>query len=485
MQGVIGNMSDADVTIVGAGFTGSALAIHLQQTLPASSRIVLIDEAAAIGRGLAYSTTNPVHLLNVVAGRMSLFPATPDDFVTWLVEHRLAELGTTNRSEISHAFVPRMWYGAYLSDRLDHAFAHGASGPHLTIVPGRAQAMDPLDDQWRITLANGDAFDSRAVVLCTGNQRSTLPRLSQPIPSEASTAVLHDPWDDVRLSQIDSRDDILIVGTGLTMVDQVLAREAAGHQGATIAVSRHGLLPNVHATPPLPHASLEGVREASSLPDLVRIVRAQAAGCDWRQTIDGLRPHTQEIWQGFSLDDRQRFLRHVATYWGVLRHRMAPQVAETVDRAQRAGRLRIVSGHLTRISRAAGRIRVDVLGRGDRGPSAHEVDWVLNCRGPERDPRRSTNPLLHYLLSHDLGKVDALQLGLDTTFQHEVVAASGRAWGNLFALGPVAMGSRWEIVAVPDLRVQCQSLAETLAASLTAQRPPAHAGRRVVHHPAA
>lgn len=478
-------MTDADLAIIGAGFTGSALAIHLQQTLPSSARVALIDEASAIGRGLAYSTTNPAHLLNVVAARMSLFPATPDDFVIWLAEHRQGELGTTDRDTIAHAFVPRMWYGAYLSERLDRAFASRASGPALTIVPGRALAVDPVGDQWRVTLANGDVIDSRAVVLCTGNQRSTLPRLTQPIPSDVADSVLHDPWDSARLSQIGGRDDMLIVGAGLTMVDQVLAREAAGHEGTTIAVSRHGLLPNVHAARPLPPASLEGVREASSLPDLMRIVRGQTDGCDWRQTIDGLRPHTQEIWQGFSLADRQRFLRHVAPYWGVLRHRMAPQVAETVERARQADRLRIVPGHLTHMTRSGDRIQVVVHGHADSGPSSHNVDWVLNCRGPERDPRRTANPLLHYLLAHDLGRIDALQLGLDTTLQHEVVAANGRAWGNLFALGPVAMGSRWEIVAVPDLRVQCQGLAELLADSLTAQRPPAYAGRRIVQHSAA
>ena len=47
-----------DVLILGAGFTGTALAIQLARRLPAGSRVLLVGTPKATGRGLAYGTDN-------------------------------------------------------------------------------------------------------------------------------------------------------------------------------------------------------------------------------------------------------------------------------------------------------------------------------------------------------------------------------------------------------------------------------------------
>ena len=73
-----------DVAIIGAGFTGVALAIQLIRSLPAGARIVLIGSPQETGRGQAYGTERPEHLLNVRAERMGLFPDDPSHFVRWL-----------------------------------------------------------------------------------------------------------------------------------------------------------------------------------------------------------------------------------------------------------------------------------------------------------------------------------------------------------------------------------------------------------------
>jgi len=39
---------------------------------------------------------------------------------------------------------------------------------------------------------------------------------------------------------------VLILGTGLTMVDYVLSLLLEGHKGPIIAISRRGLLPQAH-----------------------------------------------------------------------------------------------------------------------------------------------------------------------------------------------------------------------------------------------
>jgi hypothetical protein len=156
-----------------------------------------------------------------------------------------------------------------------------------------------------------------------------------------------------------ARSDVLFVGTGLTMIDQVLTLERRGHRGRILAVSRRGLLPCGHSTP-RPAPVDPRLPPDADLRGLVRAVHACAAGVtaaggDWQAVIDGLRPLTQALWHGLGPVDRRRFLRHVAPYWSVLRHRMAPEVAARVARLRQAGRLEVIAGRILGLEAAESR----------------------------------------------------------------------------------------------------------------------------------
>src|SRR5216110_987322 len=75
------------VAIVGAGFSGTALAIHLlRQHGAAALQVVLIAPAAEVGAGVAYATRDYPYPLNVAAGQMSLDAAYPRDFLDYLCD---------------------------------------------------------------------------------------------------------------------------------------------------------------------------------------------------------------------------------------------------------------------------------------------------------------------------------------------------------------------------------------------------------------
>ena len=101
------------VVVVGGGFSGTMAAA---QTLRRASqagldvKVVLVERRGAIGEGVAYSTREPVHLLNVPAGRMSAWPDRPDDFVRW-ASRRYGEVRPTD-------YLPRQWYGEYVRESL-------------------------------------------------------------------------------------------------------------------------------------------------------------------------------------------------------------------------------------------------------------------------------------------------------------------------------------------------------------------------------
>ena len=95
------------IAIVGDGFTGSLLALHLLQRCRSGDRIYLIERNAQFGRGLAYSTGNPNHLLNVRAGNMSAYSDQPDHFVEWLRRLPKATQALLNEYPTVTTFVPR------------------------------------------------------------------------------------------------------------------------------------------------------------------------------------------------------------------------------------------------------------------------------------------------------------------------------------------------------------------------------------------
>ena len=105
------------VAIVGAGFSGTALAIHLlRQRGGAPLRIVLVDPRAEIGAGVAYATRDYPYPLNVAAGQMSVDSAYPRDFLDYLCDQGIhAEPGD---------YLPRQVFGEYLRTRYDAARAN-------------------------------------------------------------------------------------------------------------------------------------------------------------------------------------------------------------------------------------------------------------------------------------------------------------------------------------------------------------------------
>lgn len=279
------------VVIIGGGASGTLLAIDLLRAAKSQPiSVTLVEKREKIGRGVAYSTALEHHLLNVPAAKMSAFPDEPEHFLNWL--------GENEHSFGPSDFVPRRLYGEYLSSLLDAEARRNAS---LVRVFEEAADLEPTDDGYVVKLASGKELPADIVVLAFGNFLPPHPSVPD-LSFITAEKYIRDVWSEGSLEKIDPSDDVLVIGTGLSMVDFVLNLRSAGHQGKIKAISTKGLLPAEHKlgyTYPSFADELKGVEKITEIFTSVRkhIAIADANGSDWRAVIDSLRPVTQELWQ--------------------------------------------------------------------------------------------------------------------------------------------------------------------------------------------
>jgi uncharacterized NAD(P)/FAD-binding protein YdhS len=407
---------------------------------------VLIDGSGRAGHGIAYSTREPAHVLNVRAEVMSAWPEDPEHFV------RVAEASGGTR----HDFVQRREFGVYLREILKEGLDTG----RLRLVERQAVEAEPNERGWTVQLDNGEAVDASALVLAIGNQ----PPEALPFAA-AGPRVIDNPWGAEALAAVEdlaiTNEDVLLVGTGLTMVDAVLSLDSAGHRGRILGLSRRGLIPRGHSNDMVPAPV-----EAEDVPTghvrtLWRWLRARGAEVGWRAAVDALRPHTHWLWQGLSLEEKKRFARHARPWWDVHRHRIAPEVARRLHDMIGEGRLEVVAGRIQSVEDKDGALAVAYRRRGSSKFVEDRFAYMINCTGPLGTISRTRDPMLKGMLADGLARPDELGIALDVD-EHSRVAGSDRAW----AMGPLTKGRYWEIIAVPDIRGQAASVADDIEAEL-------------------
>jgi uncharacterized NAD(P)/FAD-binding protein YdhS len=440
------------IAIVGGGATGVLAALHLARAVPGgAAEIVLIEPAEAMGRGLAYATDDPRHLLNVRVANMSAFADQPDHLIEWLRSNSKYWKATDLRP---FSFIPRGVYGAYLADLARELVACGM----VRHVRDRCVDLIENADAVELKLESEEAISVEWAILATGNAANSI--LSG-IPAVQ-------PWAADSLSQLEIQAPILIIGSGLTMVDVALSLDRRGHRGKIVALSRHGRLASAHRSVTPVTVTADEVPFGAELSDLARWLRGISAtvtskGGDWRSVVDALRPYTQRLWRSMSLVQRRRFLRHARACWDVHRHRMAPEVETQISALIVNGRIELVAGRVVHAEITTSGISVDIVRRGRSDVETCQFARLIDCTGFSNDPHQSENLLIRTLLARGAARADPLGIGLDIDENYALIDASLRHSKRVRAIGPLARAAFWECIAIPDIRSQCQNLAQMVA----------------------
>jgi uncharacterized NAD(P)/FAD-binding protein YdhS len=452
------------IAVIGGGASGTLFVTHLLQRaarLRLRLRIALIDRHGRHGLGQAYSTGHPGHLLNSPACRMSAQAGDAEHLTRW-----------AEAAGVPHdGFLPRRAYGRYLRElladaercaELTTAVTHMTSDVMAIRRPGPGQPL-------RLHLAADGRLDADIAVLAIGN----LPTVP-PCPVPDTPRYIADPWAPGRLDRVADGSPVVILGTGLTMMDVAVAVTDAHPVTAVRAISRHGLLPRAHHGRPAVRpagTTLAAVGRSGPirLTALIRQVRTAADGDPdgWQEIIDAMRPQIPQLWQRLPPADQRLFLRHVARYWEVHRHRVPPATAGRIRALRSAGRLAVVRGRVIACSDEPGRLRLRVAQ--DAGMTELSAGWLVNATGPAGDVTSAPDPLLRNLFATGLARTDPLRLGIDAEAGGEVLDAAGRPSGDIFTLGPPLRGQRYETTAIPEIRDQAAALAHRLADTICAR----------------
>lgn len=454
-------MKQVDVAVVGSGFSAAATLINLIDMVDSHTTIAVVGRKAGLGLGVAYSTPDSVHRLNVPAGRMSIFPDQPGDLCAWL-----------EKAGIGHGpehFIPRSVFGSYVQYRLEERLA--CSDNKVQVALHDAEAIDCeafVDDRQVFHLSNGERLAARKSVLCIGGTPAGLPLDGSQISTDARRHLCVNVWADRWIERVGTEDTIFMLGSGLTTVDQIMSLRARGHRGGIHILSRHGLLPlphSVHRSPPVDPVVAPG---AGPLSEMMRHVRAASREvADWRSVVDGLRPVTQALWQHLTVKERQRFLRHANAWWNIHRHRMAPEICQDLDAMRESGQVTVSSGWLHEVRESGGQARIAYRDRRTATLKQISADWVLNCTGMEKCSI-SKVPLLKKMSARGMIKGDALGLGLSVNAESQIERDDGTTAKSAYALGPMTTGQFFEIFAVPDIRVQARAVADRIVRELSA-----------------
>ena len=442
-------MNQFTVAIIGGGASGVLAAAHILRGDSPWVRVVLI-EPGELGAGAAYASDAPEHRLNVRAARMSAYDDDPGHFARWLRQYGIDD---------PQAFVSRGLYRPYLQAVLEEAIG-GRSG----VFERWRDIVHRVTDcghSAKLELQSGACFIADRVVLALGNMIPRDPVIETPWFYD-EPVYIRTPWT-AQLDLIGPKDEVLIVGTGLTAVDVFLTLEQREHRGRVTAVSRHGKWPYPHGPAAGRDFTLDFDSLPAHMPGLLRAVRdgieqAVAVGVPWQQVIDALRPLCNALWERASDADKRQFMRHLAPLWNTARHRIPLDASEALAAAARRGQLRTVAGQLRRVDRLNHILAATVALR-DGGLFRSYPRWIVNCTGPNGDLRASSSALIQQLLADGAAVPNTLAQGFETNAAGALVNALGQVSRVLYTLGPTRRGSLIETTAINEIRQQATALA--------------------------
>jgi uncharacterized NAD(P)/FAD-binding protein YdhS len=424
-------MKKIEIAIIGGGASGVIAAIRLLETLGERAHITIFESKKSLAEGRAYSTQEPTHLLNVPVEKMDYSIHHPLDFKSWLEKNHYSVFQTKY-----YPFVPRNLYAQYLRERLKEV--EKKVGLSIRWLKKRVNKIKETAQGWKLSDLEGSTWEF-SFCLCASGYQEDFGREALKLSKKFESNLLN-AYDSDRIREISPNENVLLIGAGLSAVDVWRQLKDQGHKAHITFFSRHGLFPLSHgeAGAAIKLEDLKG-KSVSDIYLYLKKVKAQLK-LTWATVADSLRPQISTLWTSFSESQKMQFLNRYKPYWEIIRHRLpAPVHAELSDDLNSKN-----------ISILKGRI-IETRTRGD------EIELIYKYQS------QTFSLKTHHLVIATGAKIEQSELSFELIngkinscpyrfgYQH-------KGTKNIWFIGPAAKTMKWEITAIPDIRVQIEGI---------------------------
>ena len=436
------------IAIVGRGFSGMMMAVALMRTVRTPFHLQLFDPNSTVNGGQALASARSSTILNTRVRDLSVSLGDPDDFNDWLCSN--AEFRAAVPAAIPgfrQIFVPKEIFSDYVYQRFSEALTRRPD-ISMQLSCQAVLGLRKLPSGRFLVLQEEGSIECDVAVLATGFGIRAL-----------EMEVADDERPLVRARRLVVPRHAVLLGSGVRVVDRLLQMRDNGYAGEITIISRHGFLPQSHtrlsAAPTFPVDPMP-----TRLRDIVRFVRqacaeAEANGLSWQAAMNGLRRRARSLWQALPEQEKRQFNRHLRSIYDSHRNRLPAPMHLRLQQELADGRTVVRKGW-------AGRRRPDGLMVRWAGAPQEDLlvaDQVIDCRCSAPDLKA---PVIQNLFAGGLAQPDELGLGLAVSPAGEVLSDS-HPTANLYAIGPLGLGSLPDIDLVPEIVTQTYAAARLIA----------------------
>jgi uncharacterized NAD(P)/FAD-binding protein YdhS len=446
------------IAIIGGGASATLLLAQLSVQLTNSSvpvNIYIIEPKAAFKVGLAYAVEHPSFILNVAAKQMGAWAQKPTDFYEWLTQYphiwKPLHPDFTAVNYGQDDFVPRMIYGEYLRWIFDNSVAAAAEKNikvHKISASAHRVSAEQHASLLHIELDTCESLLVDMVVVATGNSLQKQPHLcgKNIFLSPYQTEFLQQDWRTYK--------NIIVVGSGLSMVDTIQYLTYENYTGNIQVFSRHGLIPLPHLQPGSQQlvacGELLGVTSARNLLKKIRtyIVENDKKNIPWQSTLNSLRQDTNRIWLSLPQHEQKKLSR-LLPWWNIARHRIPLVAYELINRLQREKKLTITKGEVKRAEHSDDYFLINLKHKN----AMIKAEKMIICSG--------------YCYHQQLEKLCGNLLDKETFNNSGNFKLSNHY--PLYGIGPALSNFLFETTAINEIRQQSLKIATAIAESLCAE----------------
>lgn len=470
------------IAIIGGGFSGVAAAYDLVRLATKPIEILAFDESLYGGKGVAYSTNCPLHLLNVTADNMGILKEDPLHFFKWLQtypqEWRSLAPEFKSIEFDAKSYVPRMIFGRYL-DHISEETQAEAKRKDIILKKIAAQVQNlemTHDSSLLLTTANNQTYVADGAILAIGLPGTR--KFPGTENSDFNKRYLQNLWPDFTdmptskeiCSKLNKNSTVGLIGSGLTMLDAIATLHSMQYRGKIVVFAHKGLLPIQHNKLFVgPHPQIQAADFPKTAVGVLKKLRELCKGPfeqgqSWQDVFAWIRHITVSVWKQLPVNEQRRLLSHLSSYWTAHRHRASPDIRKLLNQYTEQKQLKIINGRALALkNNPQGKMVISYTTSGSKKENTLDVDLVVNCSGPDMLLKNHSSKLIHNLLDQGLIQEDQLGLGIAIDSRGSAI---GKAQDKLFAAGVILFGTLFESIAVPELRGHASLAASNVLESI-------------------